>query len=220
MVPAAESYSVHDDVLRNAVATAAAVAAAVANGGGGGGGGRGGDASTPNPTDLLSMLSSVMTPNQSTGARAFTEMVAASVGAGIAAGRGARKGALGASTTAVPMTRDTSTSTGRGSSPAVAVSELPRPGSFHLSRSGATNHDSVFEELALVSPLKKVKSFHFPLGSSRSLAVSAAASSTTSSTRGSDNGSDGGQEGGDRSGGRGRGGARLGAQDRERWGRQ
>lgn len=76
----------------------------------------------------------------------------------------------------------------------------------------ATNDHSVFEELAPMSPLKKVKSFHFPLGSSRSLAVSAAANSTTSSTRGSGSGSDGGQEGGGRSGGGGRGGARFGAQ--------
>lgn len=120
--------------------SATAVAAAVANGGVGMID-PGGEPRIPNPTDLLSILSSAMAPGSSMGVRSFTEMVAASVGAGFAAGRGARRAAQRAAATgAVPATRETpSSSVGFGPSAMLEIpvpGRLPSPQSFEMAPSG------------------------------------------------------------------------------------
>lgn len=113
---------VPEEVIRKAVAAAAAVAAAVANSG------VVDDATTPNPADLLSMLTSAMEPGHSTETRAFNEMVAASVGAGFAVGRGARRAGLAAAAGA-PMATDTSSSASSSSSSMLGIpGKLPSPG--------------------------------------------------------------------------------------------
>ena len=123
--------------LFDAFRPAAAVAAAVANGGGDMVGPSGG-VSTPNPTELLSLLSNAVAPGQSTGVQSFSDVVAASVEAGFAAGRGARRASLleGGGTN-VPTTRDTSCPTVPRSSPMLGQhGHMPSPGSFHMSSHG------------------------------------------------------------------------------------
>lgn len=97
-----------------------------------------GEVRTPNSTELLSLLSNAVVPGHSTGVQSFSEMVAASVGAGFAAGRGARRASmLEATGTTVPTTRDTSSSAVSRSSPMLgAQGHLPSPSSFHVSPSG------------------------------------------------------------------------------------
>ena len=119
-------------------APAAAVAAAVANGGGGMVG-PSGEVINPNSSELLSLLSNAVAPGHSTGVQSFSDMVvAASVGAGFTAGRGASRASLldGGGTT-VPTTRDTSSPVVARSSPMLGPrGHLPSPGSFHVSPSG------------------------------------------------------------------------------------
>lgn len=113
--------------------SAAAVAAAVANGGGGLVGSSG-EVRTPTSAELLSLLSNAVAPGHSTGVQSFSDMVAASVGAGFAAGRGARRASL---LEGVPTTRDTSCSAVSRSSPMLgAKGHLPSPSSFRASASG------------------------------------------------------------------------------------
>lgn len=111
--------------------SATAVAAVVANGGGVGIVDPAGEPRIPGHRDLLSMLSSAIAPGSSMGVRSFTEMVAASVGAGFVAGRGARRAAQRAATaagvSAVPTTRDTPSSSAGFAVP--STRETPSPSS-------------------------------------------------------------------------------------------
>lgn len=97
-----------------------------------------GEVMTPNSAELLSLLSNAVAPGHSAGVQSFSDMVAASVNAGLAAGRGASRASLleGGGTT-VPTTRDTSSPAASRSSPILGPhGHLPSPGSFHVSPSG------------------------------------------------------------------------------------
>lgn len=128
------------DVTRTKTATA--LAAAVVHGGVDVGD-PGDEPRISSPTELLSLLSSAMAPESSEGVHSFTEMVAASVGAGFVAGRGVRRAAQRAaasSDAALPTTREAPASSMGFSSSAMlgipATGRLSSPSSCRVAPSG------------------------------------------------------------------------------------